>query len=72
MFVGISGTFERYLSNEVRQGGMSSPYFFCIYTDGLSQYLNDIGLPVNYTMNISNMYFLMYADVHRLQKIFVH
>ena len=49
-----------YVSNGVRQGGILSPYLFCLYMDDLSQRLNNIytGCMVG-NVRVNH---LMYAD----------
>ena len=48
------------VSNGVRQGGILSPYLFCVYMDDLSIKLNDI--KVGCTIGTTLINHLMYAD----------
>ena len=48
------------VSNGVRQGGILSPYLFCVYMDDLSNKLNDI--KVGCTIGATLINHLMYAD----------
>ena len=48
------------VSNGVRQGGILSPYLFCIYMDDLSKKLNDLHVGCMIGMMLINH--LMYAD----------
>ena len=48
------------VSNGVRQGGIPSPYIFCVYMDDLSIKLNDI--KVGCTIGTTLINHLMYAD----------
>ena len=48
------------VSNGVRQGGILSPYLFCVYMDDLSNKLNDI--KVGCTIGATLINHRMYAD----------
>ena len=48
------------VTNGVRQGGILSPYLFCVYMDDLSNRLNDI--KVGCTIGATLINHLMYAD----------
>ena len=48
------------VSNGVRQGGILSPYLFCVYMDDLSNKLNDI--KVGCTIGATLINHIMYAD----------
>ena len=48
------------VSNGVRQGGILSPYLFCVYMDDLSNKLNDIKVGCTIAATLINH--LMYAE----------
>ena len=48
------------VSNRVHQGGILSPYLFCVYMDDLSNKLNDI--KVGCTIGATLINHIMYAD----------
>ena len=48
------------VSNGVRQGGMLSPYLFCVYADELSRMLNSVNAGCFVEASLVNL--LLYAD----------
>ena len=50
------------VSNGVRQGGILSPYLFCVYMDDLSKKLNNVD--AGCFMGTALINNLMYADDH--------